>query len=128
MYTESDMRGFVALAGDDFSWSSSRGGHRPTGKGGFRAILRADLAARQGWLCPQCGESLDETAEFCHLVARGSGKRGWFPRNIMVGHSVCNEVQKSRGEVVNPADMARPDLVPDEWTPFPVLKRQHGIA
>ena len=122
-YTVADMEGFAALAGEDLSWTMSKGGHRPTGAKGFRAALREDIAVRQGGICPECGEPLDETAEFCHLVARGKGLRGWFPRNIMVGHALCNEAQKIRGAVVHPDTLARPDLVPDEWTPFPILKR-----
>lgn len=122
MLTESHIANFVALAGDDFTWEGVRGCGRPPssymGRTGIRQALRLDLIARQGGVCFACGDNLDASAEFCHIVARGPHKRGWLPGNIAVGCAGCNERQKQAGPVVHIADMARPDVVPMEWTPY----------
>ena len=135
-YTIQVRDDMLARAGTSLDWSSDRGGHRPTGARGFRGALRADLAARQGGLCAQCGDALDGNAVFAHLVARGPAKRGWHAGNIAITHSECNDcrVEDARmcpasspchfhiGPVIQPSDMARADIVAVEWPHFPTLK------
>lgn len=125
MITEQTIEGFITLAGPDFSWAGVRGCGRPPssymGRKGIRQALRLDLIARQGGICFACGEVLDDTAEFCHIVSRGPGIRGWLWGNVAIGHAVCNEAQKQRGPIVHMSDMARPDVVPTEWTPYRLL-------
>ena len=127
-----DIERFVALAGPTFSWDGVPGCSRPASD--VRKALRADLLARQGGICPQCGTDLpDAVAEFCHIVARGPKVKGFLPGNVFAGHASCNASTKplydDRGnlihgvEVLTEAHMARLDLVPTEWTPFPVLRQ-----
>lgn len=124
--TELDVTRFEAMAGEGFSWPD-RGGNRPPssymGRTGFRDILRDDLRTRQGDICFACGDALNGGGEFCHIVSRGPVRKGWLPGNIAIGHAACNEMQKEAGEVVHISDMVRPDVVPTEWTPFPILAR-----
>lgn len=123
MLTQEVIEGFVALAGDDFSYAGVRGGHRPTSK--VREPLRLDLFSRQGGLCPVCGDGMADTVEdreFNHVVSAGPDKRGYFPGNVFVGHPACNtRCERVHGEVI-PLDALRADLIPMEWTPFPILK------
>lgn len=121
MFTQDMLDGFVALAGDDFAWAGVKGCHRPASD--VRRALRADLIARQGGICFDCGEMLDDTAEFCHIVSRGPARKGWMPGNIGIGHSACNERQKDRSPIVQIADMTRPDVIVTDWLPFPILRR-----
>ena len=125
MLTQSVIDGNVALAGPTFEWAGVSGTSRPASD--VRTPLRLDLIARQDGICFACGAMLDGTAEFCHIVSRGpggsSGGKGWKVGNIAVGHAACNLAQKENGPVVNLSDMARPDVVPMEWTPFPILRR-----
>jgi hypothetical protein len=131
MLTDTDVTRFVTLAGPTFAWSGVPGCSRPASD--VRKALRADLRERQGGICPQCGDDVAENvAEFCHVVARGPKVKGFIPGNVFAGHSWCNASTKPlyddegtliRGiEVLTPDMFARPDLVPDEWTPFPVLR------
>lgn len=121
MITASDVDRFTAMAGPDFLWAGVRGSSRPASD--VRTALREDLKARQGGLCFACGEALGDEGEFCHIVSRGPKRLGWMPGNIGIGHAVCNERQKLSGEIVPVSDMVRPDVVPTEWTPFPILRK-----
>lgn len=133
MLTPTMVDAFKALAGDDYMWTGVRGCHRPPAT--VRRALRLDLIARQGGICPQCGNALDDTAEFCHVVSRGPAVKGWIPGCIFAGHVACNASTKPihdndgnvlSGVAVLTVDMfARPDLVPDEWTPFPILRNRN---
>lgn len=118
------IEGMRALAGSDYSWSSSRGGHRPTAK--VREPLRSDLYSRQGGVCPVCGDMMGDDVsdrEFNHVVSAGPDKRGYFPLNVFVGHPACNTMcERVHGEVIPLEGFKRPDLIPAEWTPFPILK------
>lgn len=131
MYTNTDVVMFTRLAGPAFLWDGVRGCSRPASD--VRKALRSDLWARQGGICPQCGDAVAEAdAEFLHLVARGPKVKGFIPGNVMAGHRTCNastapewdtEGHLIRGvPVLTPDMLARPDLVPAEWTPFPVLR------
>lgn len=120
MLTETMVDNFVALAGPDFAWDGVKGCSRPPST--YRKALRFDLIRRQSGICFACGDMLDESAEFCHIVSRGEKLRGWLPGNIAVGHAACNTRQKNRGPVVRVADMVRPDVVPMEWTSPVVLR------
>jgi hypothetical protein len=120
MLTDSIIAENVALAGPDFTWAGVSGTSRVPNT--VRKELRADLAARQGFICFVCGDTLDGSAEFNHIVSRGPGNKGWRVGNIAIGHSACNTRCKDAGPVVTLAQIARPDVVPMEWTPFPVLK------
>lgn len=130
MYTIEAMQAFVALAGPRFTWAGVRGCSRPAAD--VRKALRADLESRQGGICPVCGGPI-RNAEFNHLVARGPEVKGFLPGNIFAGCSSCNAATKplydnegnliSGIEVLTPDMLARPDLVPSEWTPFPVLRK-----
>jgi len=130
MLTQSVIDAFAALAGDDLSWPV-KGSSRPGAD--VRTRLRDDILARQGGICAQCGGDLSpEVAEFCHIVARGPKVKGFLPGNIFAGHPSCNASTKPvydesgaliRGIEALPITLlARPDVVPMEWTPFPVLR------
>ncbi len=133
MLTDEIIAGFVALAGPDYSWAGVRGCSRPASD--VRRALRADLLARQGNICPVGGETLTDAdaIEFNHVVARGNGVRGFIPGNVFAGCAAHNAMTKPQhdhnGRVVSgkavlwTADLARPDVVPLEWTPFPILRR-----
>lgn len=135
-YTLEDTARLVAMAGPDFAWRNGPFNKnepaRPSSK--VRKALRDDLAARQGYICPQCGHALNRDGmgtEFCHIVARGPEQRGFVRGGIFSGHSACNASTKPQFDadgnlvsgiaVLTPDMFARPDLVPNEWTPFPVL-------
>jgi hypothetical protein len=130
MYDDQQRARFIALAGPGYAWAGVRGCSRPAAD--VRKALRADLAERQGGICPQCGEALGSTYEYCHLVARGPLVKGFLPGNVFAGHAHCNASTKplyddegtliSGIEALRPSDLARPDLVPSEWTSFPVLR------
>jgi hypothetical protein len=131
MYTMEQRARFIALAGPGYEWAGVKGCSRPASD--VRKALRDDLAARQGGICPQCGDALRGNYEFCHLVARGPKVKGFVEGNIFAGHPACNASTKplydNEGnllpggiEALEPSDLARPDLVPTEWTPFPILR------
>lgn len=130
MITDTDVAGFVALAGPDFSWDV-RGCSRPPST--VRRALRDDLWARQGHTCPVCGEGENGIAlEFNHVVARGPMVKGFLPGNVFTGHATCNARTKplyndegtliSGVEVLDSNYLVRMDVIPTEWTPFPILK------
>lgn len=130
--TDTDVAAFVAMAGERFTWDGVRGCSRPASD--VRTRLRADLWERQGRICPQCGNGDNgQPLEFCHIVARGNGVKGFVPGNVFTGHSSCNASTKPQhdadGNVVSgvavllpSVHLARPDVVATEWTPFPVLR------
>lgn len=141
MLTDSMVAGFVALAGPDFTWAGVRGCSRPASD--VRKALRADLANRQGGICPVGGEPLPGWSanasndwlpgvEFNHIVARGPLVKGFIIGNIFAGCASHNAMTKplyndngeliSGVEVITPDMLARPDLIPMEWTPFPILR------
>lgn len=131
MYTEAAMNAFVALAGERFTWAGVRGCSRPASD--VRKALRDDLLARQGGICPVCGCEA-RNVEFNHLIARGPMVKGFVPGNVFAGCGACNASTKplydERGnlisgvEVITPDMLVRPDLVPSEWTPFPILRKR----
>jgi hypothetical protein len=128
-YTMADAQRFATLAGPGFAWDGVKGSSRPASD--VRSKLRDDLLNRQGGICPQCGK-VPATVEFCHLVARGPKIKGFIAGNVFAGCASCNASTKplydDNGtlifgiEILTPDMLARPDLVPDEWTPFPVLR------
>lgn len=132
-YTMTDCERFTAMAGADFAWRNGPFNRNEPARppSNVRKALRDDLLRRQGGICPQCGKPA-VNAEFCHLVARGPDTRGFVRGNIFAGCSSCNAKTKPewntegnlvRGiAVLTPSDLERPDLVPNEWTPFPILK------
>lgn len=138
MLTDTMVDGFVALAGDGFRWDGVRGCSRPASN--VRKQLRDDLWSRQGEVCPFCGQGDNGDAlEFCHIVARGPGVKGFVPGNVATGHASCNARTKplydeagaliSGVEVLRPGThIARPDVVPMEWTPFPILRERHAAS
>jgi len=119
MLTDTFIATLADMAGDDFTYPGVTGDSRlPTryGKAGNPRIgLRLWLAVEQGGICPACGDALDESAEYFHIVSRGPQVRGFIPGNVIVAHSVCNTRAKDRGPIVWTADLARPDLVPLTW-------------
>lgn len=126
----------VHKASERFQWAV-RGGSRPGSD--VRTLLRdRDLRERQGNVCPQCGKELGDVIEFCHLVARGPNIKGFEEGNIFAGHPTCNKgtqpVYDEEGnltsgiEALLPSQLARPDLVPDAWTPFPVIREWNKEA
>lgn len=132
MLSDKAIERFAALAGPTFAWDGVPGCSRPAAD--VRKALRADLLNRQGGICPQCGnELLSTSAEFCHVVARGPKVKGFLPGNVFAGHASCNASTKplydDEGnlihgiEVLTSANLRRMDLVPTEWTPFPVLRQ-----
>ena len=129
--TNDDVRGFVALAGTGFSWEGVRGSSRPASD--VRTALREDLWARQGEVCPVCGEGDNGIAlEFNHVVARGPKVKGFLPGNVFAGHSSCNARTKpiydNEGNLISGIEVLcvehfkRADVIPVEWTPFPILR------
>lgn len=131
MLTDIIVQSFAAMAGDDFTWSGVKGGHRPTSQ--VRRPLVADLLARQGGICPVCGEEAIRP-EFNHVVAAGPSRRGFHPLNVFAGCHACNArtaPQWDNGELVAGvavlpvSHFSRPDVIPSEWTPFPILKAQN---
>lgn len=98
------------LAGEDYRWDGVRGVAEITSKA--RAPFRAWLAARQGGICPQCGDALDGTLNFCHIIPRGPLKKGWTTGNVFVGHARCNGYALGTADHAMTFDMfARPDRV-----------------
>lgn len=129
--TASDIARFDMLAGPDRMWDEVTGCHRPPSD--VRRALRADIAERQGGVCPVCGNAI-EFGQFNHVVSRGPKVKGFIPGVVFVGCAPCNlrcaylygEVTDD-GRVVDggviPFDgLARPDVIPTEWTPFPILR------
>lgn len=126
MLTAADIDRFTEQAGPGFTWEESRGGHRPTAK--VREPLRQDIATRQGGICPVHGGEIVD-GEFNHVVAQGGAingkkvRRGYFPLNLFVGCATCNiHCERTYGRVIPLTAFQRPDVIPAEWTPFPVLK------
>jgi hypothetical protein len=124
----------VLIAGPDYTYPGVRGSSRPGSD--VRTELRADLVERQGNLCPVCGDAL-RFAQFNHVVSRGNkvkGGLGHMPENLFAGCATCNldcalrfgEVTEDGmvkdGGVIPFEHFARPDLIPSEWTPFPILR------
>jgi hypothetical protein len=124
------VEAFYALAGDALRWDGVKGCSRPGSD--VRRALRADLAARQGNICPVCGNAL-RRPEFNHVVARGPMVRGFLPGNVFAGCHDCNARTAPEytddGTLVAGVEcltedyFARADLIPQEWTPFPVLRK-----
>lgn len=133
--TQTMLDTFSAMAGPDLSWAGVRGSSRPPAKDGVRVGLRADLLARQGGICPVCGDSGEARGawEFNHAIARGPMVKGFVEGNIFAGHSSCNARTKpiydNEGNLISGVErlplshFARPDVIPNEWTPFPVLRQ-----
>jgi hypothetical protein len=119
MLTDSIVARIEAIAGADFSYAGTSGTGRPSANfngGSPRRGLKAYLYAAQGGLCPACGLDLAwEGSELAHMVSRGPGIKGFMPANLAVEHSHCNTMQKDKGPVVRPADLARPDLIVTCW-------------
>jgi len=138
MLTVETVERFVALSGGEssrYSWQGVGGCARFDANrklGSKRQGARLFLFRAQGGTCPDCGEALDDTAEFCHIVSRGLDARtsdegrGWLAGNLFLGHRVCNKAQQARGAVVLPEHLTRPDLIPspEEWPPTPVLRAE----
>lgn len=133
MLTDDMIATFVALAGEGFAWEGVRGCSRPASD--VRTALRADLWERQGGICAACGKGDNGTPlEFNHIVARGPKVKGFLPGNIFTGHATCNAATKplydERGTLISGVEvltiaggfLVRPDVVPMEWTPFPILR------
>lgn len=126
MITQDMISAFADMAGADFSWSGTRGGHRPTAK--LREPMRADWLTRQGGICPVCGDPV-VNGETNHVVSQGPSKRGYFPGNVFNGCASCNtRCEREYGAIIPVIAFARPDVIPMEWTPKPVLRMSHGIA
>jgi hypothetical protein len=125
--TATDIERFRAMAGEDYSLPV-KGTSRPGSD--VRTKLRDDLLNRQGGICPVCGDEVRH-AEFNHVVARGDAKnpKGFTPGNVFAGCAGCNTDCKNtygdgdNGGVIPFERFARPDLIPTEWTPFPVLRQ-----
>jgi len=120
MLTPAIVAHLTAIAGPDFTYPGVKGSGRPSAKdprgGSPRRGLRAWLFVAQGGICPECGNALDlETAETAHVVSRGDKLLGFLPGNLMATHAWCNTAQKSRGPIVDPATLARPDVVALDW-------------
>ncbi len=121
----------VTLAGPDYTYPGVSGSSRPPAS--YRKALRADLLARQGGICPVCGDEA-EAAQFNHVVSRGPGVLGFMPLNVFAGCAVCNlrcavrfgtvddEGRVLDGGIIPLSAFARPDLIPGEWAPVPMLK------
>lgn len=129
--TNVDVQRFKDLAGSDLLYVGVKGSSRFGND--IRTKRRTDLLERQDGICPVCGESGTERGawEFNHVVARGPKKLGFMPGNIFAGHSSCNAKTKptyvdgvlvAGVEVLWVEHFARPDLIPTEWTPAPVLR------
>lgn len=129
---DTDVQGFVALAGEGFLWADVSGTSRPPSN--VRGSLRDDLWARQGGICAACGEGDNGIPlEFNHVVSRGPKVKGFVRGNIFAGHSSCNARTKplyndegaliSGVEVLDSQYLKRMDVVPTEWTPFPILRQ-----
>jgi hypothetical protein len=115
------------MAGPSLDWSGVSGTSRlaPAPRRGLRLFLMAS----QGGICPECGK--DETdaplSDISHMVTRGPNVltsdmgRGWVQGNLALQHNACNKAQAARGLIVNPADMARADLVQTSWPSRPIL-------
>lgn len=113
-----------------YDWALERGSSRPPTT--WRHGLKAFLVAEQGGICPQCGDALGATVEFCHIVARGPKVKGFVEGNIFAGHAGCNASTKpsydEQGnlqegtEVLTVSDLKRPDLVVMAWPGTAVLK------
>jgi hypothetical protein len=128
--TATDIERFVDMAGDGFAWAGVKGTSRPASD--VRTKLRDDLAHRQGGICPVCGGGI-VNAEFNHVVARGPKVKGFTPGNVFAGCASCNASTKplydERGNLISGVEILtldhfkRADLIPTEWTPFPVLRQ-----
>jgi 5-methylcytosine-specific restriction endonuclease McrA len=124
--TATDIQRFVDMAGDGFAWAGVKGTSRPASD--VRTKLRDDLLNRQGGICPVCGDDVTH-AEFNHVVARGPKVKGFVAGNVFAGCASCNTDCKNEygdgtdGGVIPLERFARPDVIPTEWTPFPVLRK-----
>jgi len=131
--TNQDVARFVALAGDGFAWAGVRGSSRPASD--VRKALRDDLWERQGRVCAACGMGdTGDALEFNHVVSRGPAVKGFVAGNIFTGHATCNARTKplydtdgslmSGVEVLTSEHLTRMDVVPTDWTPFPILRQR----
>jgi hypothetical protein len=137
MLTQAVIDNFVDLAGDDRMWEGVKGSHRPGSD--VRRQLRDDLIERQGNTCPVCGWTL-RFPQFNHVVSRGPAVKGFLPLNVFAGCATCNldcaltygEVDEDNnvidGGVIPIERFARPELIPSEWTPFPVLRERRKAS
>lgn len=121
------------MAGPTLSWPV-RGSSRPGSD--VRTELRDDMSARQGGLCPVHGGALVR-AEFNHTVARGPEVKGFVRGCVFSGCHDCNArtapeyvagVLVKGVEVLWEHDFTRPDLVPLDWTPFPILSARRKAS
>lgn len=134
---------FASYAGPENTWDNGlKGGSEPSSK--FKALIRMDLAERQGFVCPQCAtpftrdDVINLEVEACHIVSQGAKdvSKGWLPGNVFVGHGTCNKrtaaVYDYDGKVIKGVAnlsiymLKSPSTVPMEWTPLPALKRAAG--
>jgi len=138
-FTENTIANLTDLAGEGYRWDAVRGCSKPTSKA--KAPLRMWLAAAQGYICPQCGDSMTQddvsapyvpladvaldAVNFCHIVPRGPLHKGWLPGNVFVGHARCNGYTLGSVDHIMTFDMfARPDVVvTDEWPSMTALVR-----
>jgi hypothetical protein len=106
----------LALAGPGYAWEGVKGTSDLPSYA--RPGLRIVLAERQEGICPQCGDALEGTLNFCHIVPRGPLKKGWTASNVFLGHAACNGfVLGESDHAMTFADLARPDLI--DVTPWP---------
>lgn len=105
----------LAVLAQGGTWQGVKSCDRPAGSGiyAWRKGLDRVLMRGQRGTCVQCGERLDETAEFNHIVRRGPKGKGWLAGNIFLGHKACNDLHAHRDLDIH--DLARPDLLVMEW-------------
>jgi hypothetical protein len=111
----------------NFDWSEFPSSRMPSSY--IRRGLRVFLYAAQDGTCPQCGNAIADMweAELSHMVSRGTLVKtrdkgfGWTASNIALCCKGCNEDQRLAGPVVDPASMARPELIPTRWDSRPIL-------
>ena len=147
MLTVDSHKALVDLAGSFGPHADgSTGPLYPGVSGGSRkpAHLRRgfvlDLLARQGGICPVCGDAVRE-AQVNHIVESGPKRIGFIAPNVFAGCKACNDscaaqfgrwldpatgtvhIGKADGRtmvgggIVPLSALARPDLIPTEHTP-----------
>lgn len=119
-YTYSPLATLVSLAGPDYMWTASTGGHRkatrhPSTGENVRAGLKRFIAEYAGYRCVACGDAVAlDAGEVAHIVSRGPNRRGFLPSNLFWSCSACNAQQKVAGPIV---DISTLDLtrIPQEF-------------